>query len=260
LLERQSAARSLSGDRAAGPKRIGSDELLEAQIMMRHTLLPFAALAALTFAPSAQAGSDQSSQPAMERMQHWAEDHEALLDAKLAGLRAGLRLTPDQDKLWPPFETAVRDAAKLHMEQMKSMMERMRAMHQMMEGMKNSDDMKDEDMKGMDAGGQAVSPIDRLDAMGQRMSDRGAAIKKVADAAKPLYASLDDSQKRRFALLGRALFMMGHGHHGMGMMHGRMGMMGGMMGEGMGMMGRKSDRMESMGHGHDEDEDNSDEE
>src|SRR5579863_5741739 len=120
-------------------------------IMMRRSLLPFAALAALTFAPAAQAASDQASEPAMERMQHWAADHEALLDAKLAGLKAGLRLTSDQDKLWPPFETAVRDAAKLHMDQMKSMMDRMQKMREMMRSMNNS-----EDMTGAEAAGQTV--------------------------------------------------------------------------------------------------------
>jgi hypothetical protein len=226
--------------------------------MIRRILLPLAALAAWTFAPAAQAAQGESSeQPTMERMRHWAADHEALLDARLAGLKAGLKLTADQDKLWPPFETAVRDAAKLHMDQMKSMMDRMQKMREMMRNMQKSEDMKD-----MDAAGQAVSPIDRLEAMGQRMSDRGAAFKKVADAAKPLYASLDDSQKRRFALLGREMFMMGRGHPGMDMMRGGMGMMGGgTMGEhGMEMMGRKPDRPESMGNGPDEEEDNPDEE
>ena len=223
-------------------------------MMTRHILIAFAALAAWTFAPAVQAASDQSSQPAMERMQNWAADHEAFLDAKIAGLKAGLTLTPDQEKLWPPFEAAVRDAAKLHMDQMKSMMERMQKMREMMRGA--------EDSENMGAAGQAMSPIDRLEAMGQRMTERGAAIKKVAEAAKPLYASLDGAQKRRFALLGRALFMMGHGRHGgMGMMGGGMGMMGGMMGQGgMGMMGRKPDRMESTGNGHDEQDDNSDQE
>jgi hypothetical protein len=67
----------------------------------------------------------------MERMQHWAEDHGALLDAGLAGLRAGLKLTSDQDKLWPPFEAAVRDAANLHMDEMKSMMESLQKMREM---------------------------------------------------------------------------------------------------------------------------------
>jgi zinc resistance-associated protein len=215
--------------------------------MMRHIVLPLAVLAAWTFVPAARAASDESSGPATERMQEWAADHEAFLDAKLAGLKAGLRLTSDQEKLWPPFETAIRDAAKLHMDQMKSMMDRMRKMHAMM-------------MQGS-APGEAVSPIDRLEAMGQGMSARGAAIEKVADAGKPLYASLDDSQKRRFVMLGRALFMMGHGHPAAAMMHGMMGH-GGMGHEGM--MGGESDRMEGMGHGPDEhgpddEDDNSDE-
>ena len=215
-------------------------------MMMRHILLAFAALAAWTFAPAAQAGSDESSHPAMERMQNWAADHEAFLDARLAGLKAGLTLTSDQEKLWPPFEAAVRDAAKLHMDQMKSTMERMHKMREMMRGAQDSEDMG--------AAGQAMSPIDRLEAMGQRMSALGAAIEKVADDGKPLYASLDDAQKRRFALIGRAMFMMGRGHHGMEMM----GMMGG------GAMGREdmdrgSDRMERMGHGAQDEGDNTDE-
>jgi LTXXQ motif family protein len=213
--------------------------------MMRHILFACAALAASTFAPAARAAEDEASQPGMERMQHWAADHEAMLDAKLAGLRAGLRLTSDQDKLWPPFEAAIRDAATLHMEQMRSMMERMRKMHETT--MRGEPD-------------ETVSPIDRLEAMGQHMSARGAAIEKVAEAGKPLYASLDDSQKRRFAMLGHALFMTGHGHPGAAMMHGMMGH--GAMGRG-GMMGGESDRMEGMGHGSDEqgpdEEDNSEE-
>ncbi len=177
-------------------------------------------------------------------MEHWAADHDAMLDAKLAGLKAGLRLTSDQEKLWPPFETAVRDAAKLHMEQMKSMMERMHEMHEAMT---------------QGGSGEAVSPVERLEATGQRMSARGAAIEKVADAAKPLYASLEDAQKRRFLLLGRMLLMMGHGHHGMAMMHG-MGMMGhGAMGR-EDMRGGESEGMKGMGHAPDDEEDNSDEE
>jgi hypothetical protein len=216
--------------------------------MMRHFLLPFAALAAWTFAPPAQAASDESSQPTMGRMHDWAEEHEAMLDARLAGLKAGLRLTSDQEKLWPPFEAAVRDAAKLHMDQMKSMMDRMQKMRDMMRSMQQSEDM--------DAAGGALSPIDRLEAMGRRMSERGAAIEKVADAAKPLYESLDDSQKRRFVLLGRAMFMMGRGHPGMEMMR----MMGMMRGGAMGRedMGGNSDRTERMEQGPDDEEDNPD--
>ena len=51
-------------------------------------------------------------------MQRSAAADEALLDARLAGMKAGLKLTPDQEKLWGPFEAAVRDASKAHMEAM----------------------------------------------------------------------------------------------------------------------------------------------
>ena len=104
--------------------------------------------------------------------------------------------------------------------------------------------------------GQALSPVDRLEAMAERMSERAAAMKQVADAAKPLYASLDDTQKRLFGMLGGHM-LMGHSHRDMGMMGGMgMGMMGGgqqggmgMTGDrGMGMMGRGRQGMGMMGN------------
>ena len=51
---------------------------------------------------------DNSAPPSMHSMDQWAADHAALLDAELAGLKAGLKPTPDQEMLWAPFETAVR--------------------------------------------------------------------------------------------------------------------------------------------------------
>ncbi len=40
------------------------------------------------------------------------EDRAAMTDARIAALRAGLRLTPDQEKSWPAVESAMRDLAK----------------------------------------------------------------------------------------------------------------------------------------------------
>ena len=37
------------------------------------------------------------------------EDRAAFMDSRIAAVKAGLKLTPDQDKLWPPLEAAVRD-------------------------------------------------------------------------------------------------------------------------------------------------------
>src|SRR5260370_5048884 len=45
-----------------------------------------------------------------------AEDMSAFADARIAALRAGLRLNPDQEKSWPAFEQALRDVAKMRMD------------------------------------------------------------------------------------------------------------------------------------------------
>ena len=78
--------------------------------MRAYLLAPLAAIAlsasVSAFALTAAAQGEEASGPRMERMQHWAADHEALLDARLAGLKAGLKLTPDQEKSWGPFEAA----------------------------------------------------------------------------------------------------------------------------------------------------------
>src|SRR6266581_6319094 len=44
------------------------------------------------------------------------EDRAAFMDARIAAVKAGLRLTPDQEKLWPPVEAAVRDIGKLRID------------------------------------------------------------------------------------------------------------------------------------------------
>jgi hypothetical protein len=154
------------------------------------------AVSASAFALTAAAEGDQQPSHA-ERMQHWAADRETMLDAKLAGMKAGLQLTPDQEKLWSPFEAAVKDAAKARMDAMQNMMQ----MHEQ---------------------GEHMSPIDHLEAMADRLSQGAADIKKIAEAARPLYASLDDSQKHKFGMLGRTLmperarFVMDMIHHHMG--------------------------------------------
>ena len=164
---------------------------------MKRTLL--AALAALSVSASSFAlaaeGDQQSSRA--ERMQQWAADRETMLDAKLAGMKAGLQLTPDQEKLWSPFESAVKDAAKSRMDAMGQMM-RMRAQ------------------------GERMSPIDHLEAMADRLSQGATNVKKIADAAKPLYDSLDESQKHKFGMLGRML-MPERSRFAMDMMHRHMG-------------------------------------
>ena len=44
------------------------------------------------------------------------EDRAAYADARIAAVHAGLKLTADQEKLWPPVEAAVREFAKLRID------------------------------------------------------------------------------------------------------------------------------------------------
>ena len=131
------------------------------------------------------------------------EDLGAFTDARIAALKAGLRLTPDQDKNWPAFEQAYRNLAKLRSDRIAG-------------------------AAGQTQGADDQSMIDRLQRHAERISQYGAALQDLAKAAKPLYASLDDAQKRRFVTLSR--FMAPHRHFAMGPRG--MGMMGshGMMG------------------------------
>ena len=120
------------------------------------------------------------------------EDRAAFADARIAAVKAGLKLTPDQEKLWPPVEVAVRDFAKLRIDRANA---RMNA-----EKDGSSDAQKPDD------------PVGRLRARADRMATTAAVLKRIADAADPLYKTLDDGQKRRLKVLTH----FGHGgwrHH-----------------------------------------------
>ena len=49
-----------------------------------------------------------------------AEDLAAFTDARIAALKAGLELTPDQTKNWPAFEQALRDLGQLRIQRMQA--------------------------------------------------------------------------------------------------------------------------------------------
>lgn len=117
----------------------------------------------------------------MREMRLTPEDRAAFVDARIAAIHAGLKLTPDQEKLWPPIETAVRDFAKLRIDRAEA---RMKARD-------SQDQQKEED------------PVARLRERADNMAASAAAMRKIADAADPLYKTLDDSQKRRLSILTR---------------------------------------------------------
>ena len=137
----------------------------------------------------------------MGQMRLSMEDRAALADARIAAVHAGLKLSADQEKLWPPVESAVRDLVKLRIDRANARM-----------------NAKPDDSKPSD-------PVTRLRERAEYMVSMGAAMKKVADAADPLYKTLDEGQKRRLAILTHRAGRFGgdgwgHGRFGHGMMGG----------------------------------------
>ena len=105
-------------------------------------------------------------------MQHWAE---AATDSQLKTMKTSLKLTADQEKDWEPFASAVKDGAKA------------RVLAVQKEQSPN------------------LSPMDRNLAKADRLAESQANLQKMVEAAKPLYASLNDAQKHKFITLGRML-------------------------------------------------------
>ncbi len=142
-----------------------------------------AGTAALAIVGSSFVYAQQRGRPdGFDRQRPNIEDMRAFADARIAALHAGLGLTPDQDKSWPAFEEASREMAKLRLDRVASAVNARR-----------------------DRQPQSVDPADRLHRKAAAKTESGAALKKVADAMDPLYKSLDDGQKRRFAMLEHML-------------------------------------------------------
>jgi LTXXQ motif family protein len=130
-----------------------------------------------------------------EHIRFSPEDRAAFVDARIAAVKAGLKLTPDQEKLWPTVEAAVRDFAKLRIDRANA---RMNA---------PQDDAQDQQ--------KPDDPVARLRERADTMATTAAALKRIADAADPLYKTLDDGQKRRLAILTHMGRFGGEGgHHG----------------------------------------------
>jgi len=124
---------------------------------------------------SAYAQQPPAGQDFGRRQQFRQEDRAAFLAARIAALRAGLQLTPEQEKAWPAFEQAYRDLAT--------------SRGNLAFGSRTEPSQED--------------PVQRAQRRADVLAARSAALKHYADALAPLYQGLDDSQKRRFGFLSR---------------------------------------------------------
>ena len=126
-------------------------------------------------------GGFTDDQPRFEQRHRLsAADVSAFADARIAALKAGLQLTPDQAKNWPQFEQAVRDLVQLRIQRL-------------------------QERQASDQQSPGTTPFERLSQRADSMAQTSAALKKIADAGAPLYQSLNDDQKSRFVRLARML-------------------------------------------------------
>src|SRR5580704_805204 len=143
---------------------------------------------------------------------HWRpspEDMSAFTDARVAALKAGLKLTSEQEKNWPAFEQAYRELAKLRTDRMERRFEQRR----------EHEGAADQSSDNQNQRADNVNPIQRLQREADALTTRGTALKHLADASGPLYQSLDDGQKQRFLLRSRPMGPHHHDHFAFWRMH-----------------------------------------
>jgi hypothetical protein len=108
------------------------------------------------------------------------EDVRPMLAAKLAEMKTALNLSPAQQKHWAPLKTALVNSAKARL-QRRDVVSKMRAAQK---------------AKGLDLDARMRARVAGL----RSCADH---VENVANAAKPLLASLDAGQKRRFGVVLR---------------------------------------------------------
>jgi hypothetical protein len=139
------------------------------EIPMRKILI---ATTMLTIASSTLAFAQQPSRAeASHHTRMTADDIAAFADARIAGLKTALKLTPAQEKNWPAVEQALRDISKERLAR-----------------------------RAARTAAQPVDATERLRDRADALAERASALRRLADAEKPLYQSLDEAQKRRFGI------------------------------------------------------------
>jgi hypothetical protein len=159
---------------------------------MLKTML--AGMAALMIVGTGLATAEQSQRFDAPRYRPTAEDMAALTDARIAALKAGLKLTAEQEKNWPAVEAAIRALAKQRTDRI-------------------AEWRAQRETRSRDDARPGRNTIERLRRGATALNTRAAALTRLADAAEPLYNSLDEGQKHRFALLlrmGRGFGPIGH--------------------------------------------------
>jgi hypothetical protein len=124
------------------------------------------------------------------------------IDARLAKLKADLRLSDDQNKNWGSVQTALHD---IGVNRANRLLQRDQPADAQRDPNAPRDasappprDANDRDRDRDRDHSRTPDEIDRMRREADYLTDRAADLRKLADAAGPLYGSLDDGQRRRF--------------------------------------------------------------
>ena len=128
-------------------------------------------LALLVVAASSLAYAQESSPPVPSQT-----NFKVLTDARIGIVKAALQLTPEQEKLWPPVEDAIRARAEARYNRMVA-------------------------AAGKVGQQTEVNPVELMRGRADALAQRAANLKKLADAWAPLYQTLNPDQKERMRLL-----------------------------------------------------------
>ena len=135
----------------------------------------------LTASPIAHAQTPSPATP--ERLN--AADRNTLTDMRIDLVKAALHLTPDQEKLWPPVESAIRARAEDRKARVAKIQETVG---------KRVDENRVEALRNRD-------PIAFLQRRSEALAQRSADLDKLAEAWQPLYKTLSPEQRQRMGAI-----------------------------------------------------------
>jgi hypothetical protein len=158
---------------------IGANDLTQELAMMIKRLALATTAVLIAASPLAYAAETSSNTVGMTRPS--AADLKSLTDTRVAMIKGALQLTADQEKLWPPVEDAIRARAKNRQARWERLAE-----------------LRD---SGPTEALHERNPVELMQRRAEALSQRGADLKKVADAWEPLFKTLSDDQKKRMALV-----------------------------------------------------------
>ena len=156
------------------------------KVVVFGTTALFLTASSIANAQSQQPSQTSSSTP--ERLS--ASDQKTLTDLRIDLVKAALQLTPEQEKLWPPVESAIRARAEDRKARIAKIQETVG---------RRADESRVELMRNRD-------PIAFLQRRSEALAQRSADLDKLAEAWQPLYKTLSPEQRQRMGAL--ALFVL----------------------------------------------------